>query len=243
MLIRATALPKHCPCLHPSPSPAIAPAPAPGQAGWHPQLPRQENGHACGTTCYFCMVNVSPWRHKTFPSNSGSSSVQWPSSPFLPRDVALWSCSDFGANPCCWRLVPYHVGCRGPVGRSRTPYLPTAAGRRLGRPSPPWQCCQPQGEQPGVGTGVHKARGPGKGKRGLPLTSGHLLSARDSRHCRGQGTRCKGAVQMLIKLIPAFMCLADKVGCWCSKFRLEKNNADGVGPWLRGWINNAGQPC
>lgn len=74
----------------------------------------------------------------------------------------------------------------------------------------------------------------GKGKRGLPPTSGYLLSARDSCYCRVQGTCCKSVVQMLIKLIPAFMCLADKVGCWCSKFRLEKNNSDGVGPWLRG---------
>lgn len=37
-----------------------------------------------------------------------------------------------------------------------SPQLP---GRRLERPSPPWQCCQPQGEQPGVGTRMHKARG------------------------------------------------------------------------------------
>lgn len=124
---------------------------------------------------------------------------------------------------------------------------------------------------PRVGSGMQKAQGAAstalpplrKRKCGLPLTSVWLLSARDSHHCHIQGTLCSRVVWMLIKLIPAFMCLADKAGWQCSKFRLVGSylrrqtqteprwrflwqylhSQNGISPWQMGWINSAGQPC
>lgn len=176
---------------------------------------------------YVCMVNVSPWRNTTFPSNLGSSSVLRSSSPCLPWDVALWSRSDFGATIVAvpWSRTTVATEASPIVAVPCTPCSPWGRGWRGRHPHTSATSLK---ESTQSQDGDAQSRGAvnttlqmlGKGKRGLPLTSEYLLFAQDSHDCCVQGTRCSSVVRMLIKLIPAFMCLVDKAGWRCSKFRL-----------------------
>lgn len=216
------------------------------------------------TTHRICIPDLCSRRHTYFPSNLQSSSVL-----MLHLSSPTWlSCLTETVVPLLLLgLVPYHGVHRGPTGLNPVPPCSHWEGG--------WRCCHSHhnGAAPRVGSGMHEAWGTGaaitalptlrKRKSGLPLTSMCLLSAHDSHHCRIQGTLWSRVAWMLIKLMPAFMCLADKAGWQCSKFRLIRSSLrrqtqtepcwgilwqhlcsqNGIGPWQMGWGSSAGQTC
>lgn len=164
------------------------------------------------------MVNVSSWSH-TFPSNLGSSFSAETIIPIPP--LGMW------LSGLIATLVPPLV-VSGPIlQRPESPqwlylysvpfYSLWGAGRGDHHPhtnAASLRASTQSGDEDEQSTGAVNTtlQTWGKGKCGLPLTPGYLLPACDSQHCRVQGTRCGSVVRIWIKLIPAFMCLADKTG-------------------------------